>query len=508
MDDAGRYFDDEAARPRPYAGQLTEDFQAALARLHGGFAETACYFTHNLRLPSGRMIDGALHLRGGEETYIGNVPLYAKRVLEYLPGSGGLSAFLAARGGAVVALDQAPGLLPAAARGLAEQIRRGWWFAKAALGFAAQAVYADLYAPPGDLGRFDVAILPGLFAQLQHPFLALQRAAEMADTLVVVEPVLPEDTQGSEMAPPVARFIHTLGEDTPARWQHTPSAIMLMLASTGFTELVIGTHAPRTATGLALPHLTIVAKRSAGPLQITAAAPAMPSATADELPLPDAAGRVNAAGTDDVETFAVFGHAGFAALQASLARAGTTAASLGRILDFGCGVGRVLRYWHGQPDVELHGTDLNPESIAWCAHNLTFAQFKTNWLAPALDYPDGYFGFVYALSVFTHLPEELQLPWLRELIRVTRPGGLLYLTTHGDAYRQALSAELQAQYDRGELAVSGAERPGSNYCGAYHPPAYVRDRLLAASGLELIEFLPEGAAGNPTQDSWLLRTPP
>lgn len=46
-------------------------------------------------------------------------------------------------------------------------------------------------------------------------------------------------------------------------------------------------------------------------------------------------------------------------------------------------------------------------------------------------YPDAFFDIVYSVSVFTHLPEEMQLSWLEELRRVAEKGGYLLLTTHG-----------------------------------------------------------------------------
>jgi hypothetical protein len=48
-----------------------------------------------------------------------------------------------------------------------------------------------------------------------------------------------------------------------------------------------------------------------------------------------------------------------------------------------------------------------------------------------------------------------------------------------------------------------AEVSGSNLCNVIHPPEYVINSLGA--GPELIEFLPEGASGNPRQDLFLFR---
>jgi hypothetical protein len=179
--------------------------------------------------------------------------------------------------------------------------------------------------------------------------------------------------------------------------------------------------------------------------------------------------------------------------------------SLGRVLDFGCGVGRVLRYWGPQPPFELHGADFNPAMIAWCSQSLPFASFSVNPLEGPLAYESGSFGLVYALSVFTHLPVSLQLSWLRELLRVLRPGGYLYLTVHGDAAAGVLDELLRRQYLAGDLVVTGSETPGANNCAAFHPSRYIFEEFAARHGLSMIDFAAEGARGNPPQDASLLR---
>ena len=92
------------------------------------------------------------------------------------------------------------------------------------------------------------------------------------------------------------------------------------------------------------------------------------------------------------------------------------------ILDFGCGCGRVTRRWYDL-GVEVHGTDVNARLVDWCRKGLPFARFETNGLAPPLGYADGQFGLISALSVFTHLPSELEAAWVTELRGVLRPGG-------------------------------------------------------------------------------------
>lgn len=40
------------------------------------------------------------------------------------------------------------------------------------------------------------------------------------------------------------------------------------------------------------------------------------------------------------------------------------------ILDFGCGCGRVLRFWKDLTHAKIYGTDYNSSLIKWCEDNL------------------------------------------------------------------------------------------------------------------------------------------
>src|SRR5690606_2266649 len=99
------------------------------------------------------------------------------------------------------------------------------------------------------------------------------------------------------------------------------------------------------------------------------------------------------------------------------------------VFDFGCGCGRVLRWfeWH-HPDARCRGADLRADSIAWCAEHLS-GPFAVNGPRPPLDLPDDSVDLVYAISVFTHLDREDADAWMRELARICRPDGLLLVST-------------------------------------------------------------------------------
>jgi SAM-dependent methyltransferase len=112
--------------------------------------------------------------------------------------------------------------------------------------------------------------------------------------------------------------------------------------------------------------------------------------------------------------------------------AGVEASAAGRVLDFGCSSGRVVRVLAAAfPAVEWHGCDPNEAATAWAAGHIPGVEFALSPQAPPLAYEDGCFRSVFAISVWSHFGEPLALRWLDEMHRVLRPGGALLMTTHG-----------------------------------------------------------------------------
>jgi O-methyltransferase len=527
--DLNEFFAGGPPLPR-WLGQTSEAFQTALQEWHRDVIEGDCDFYHTTEFPDGRTIAAEWDLRGQERAYTGGIDVAGKRLIEFGPASGWMTKYFAEQGAQTTIFDLPPGhgweVVPFAgvdieghrqqAIATCTRLRNSWWFARQQLGFAATAVYGDIYDPPSDLGDFDIAFFGALLLHLSNPFRALQAAAAITrQTIAVTDMLFDSDAIESNGVPAVVFCTTPPPHGLVHWWSITPGAIQRMLAVLGFGRAEITIHAPATLGG-PRPMFTVVAHRTiarAGrPTTVPVEAPpqvveaAAPLGQGDGLPIPPPALRLKVAGTDDLGVFLRLGRQGYESLVEALGDAGTAPERVGSVLDFGCGVGRVLRYWPAS-DLEVHGTDYFPEAIDWCRKNLEFAEFGINTLEGPLDYPDGHFGFVYALSVFTHLPERLQRRWFRELTRILRPGGLLYFTTHGDHYRDRLPPMQRADYMRGYLAVVGDEQPGTNLCGAFHPPAYVRREVVVASGLELVQFKPCGARGNPEQDSYIVRKP-
>jgi SAM-dependent methyltransferase len=227
---------------------------------------------------------------------------------------------------------------------------------------------------------------------------------------------------------------------------------------------------------------------------------------ADGLPLPPARLRVQVGPLHaDPEFFLASGKHNADLVRELLDEQDSPLESVGAFLDWGCGCGRVLRHWHELDQARVHGCDIDPRMIAWCAENLPFAQVRPNTLAPQLPYEDSTFGLVYAFSVMTHLSEELQHTWLKELDRVLRPGGYIMFSTLGEYYasRDRLSEPEQEAFANGDLVVLYERSAGTSLCSAYHPPEYVRRTL--AGELEHVAF--RATADDGQHDIHLLRKP-
>lgn len=226
----------------------------------------------------------------------------------------------------------------------------------------------------------------------------------------------------------------------------------------------------------------------------------------DGLPLPPARLRTQIGPLHaDADFFLESGRHNADLIRGLLSEQGTSVDDVGALLDWGCGCGRLLRHWNGLQHAGVFGCDIDQRMVTWCNENLPFAEARVNDLSPPLPYEDGMFGLAYAFSVMTHLSRELQDAWMRELLRVLRPGGLLLISTLGEYYasRNRLTPDERASFDRGKLVVLYERSAGTSLCSAYHPPEYVRREL--ARDFDHVAHRP--AADDGKHDIHLLRKP-
>lgn len=96
-----------------------------------------------------------------------------------------------------------------------------------------------------------------------------------------------------------------------------------------------------------------------------------------------------------------------------------------RVLDLGCGSGRVL-VWNQPSGAYLAGLDVSPffASEACATADLALADLRR------LPFADGAFNKAYALDVFEHLSREALQQVLSEACRVLERGGRLFVYSH------------------------------------------------------------------------------
>jgi len=116
------------------------------------------------------------------------------------------------------------------------------------------------------------------------------------------------------------------------------------------------------------------------------------------------------------------------------------------VLDFGCGVGRLTSALaeHFQ---ECWGVDISPTMIQK-ARDFNRHNPRCNfWLNEADDlkkFTDGYFGFIYTSIVLQHIQPRYARNYIRELIRVLKPGGVMVFQIV-DRFKASLAHKLRVK---------------------------------------------------------------
>ena len=220
-----------------------------------------------------------------------------------------------------------------------------------------------------------------------------------------------------------------------------------------------------------------------------------------QLPFPEESRRYRVIANNDLDGFTLGGFTDFKRLDAAAAAlSGRSFTGFPRILDFGCGCGRLARYTSRLPRVALSGCDIDADNVNWCANNLS-GSFVPTKVHPPTPFPDNSFDLIYGVSVFTHLREPLQDAWLAELQRLAAPRGWILMTIHGRTALDyaglppAVYEDLEKRVSDQGLYVTAAntqidgfaEHEGE-YVNVFHDLGYIRNHW--SKYFEVVTILP------------------
>jgi SAM-dependent methyltransferase len=108
-------------------------------------------------------------------------------------------------------------------------------------------------------------------------------------------------------------------------------------------------------------------------------------------------------------------------------------AGVGRMLDFGCGYGRITRYLlRSLPAERLWVSDIVADAVEFQQRRFGVCGFESAALPEDLAPPPGSgpFDLIYVGSLFTHLPPQRFSPWFDRLAGMLSPEGLLVMSVH------------------------------------------------------------------------------
>jgi ubiquinone/menaquinone biosynthesis C-methylase UbiE len=100
-----------------------------------------------------------------------------------------------------------------------------------------------------------------------------------------------------------------------------------------------------------------------------------------------------------------------------------------RVLDAGCGIGLVTEEIRNICGGEVHGVDANERLLEKAIVNAPLCKFRTAWVEN-LPFEDGYFDITFCHFLLMWVKDPVKV--LKEMARVTKPGGLVVCAAEPD----------------------------------------------------------------------------
>lgn len=174
-----------------------------------------------------------------------------------------------------------------------------------------------------------------------------------------------------------------------------------------------------------------------------------------------------------------------------------------RILDYGCGYGRLSGLLAERGFMDVEGVDISPNLIARARESRPGLDFTVLDSPPRLRHGDNSIDTVFLFAVLTCVPTDSgQRELVTELRRVLRPGGLLYLSDlclQDDRRNQARYREFAAKY-----GVHGIFETGDGAVCRHHTLEWLHSLLAGFDVTATREVRVDTMNGHPAVATQLL----
>ena len=159
-----------------------------------------------------------------------------------------------------------------------------------------------------------------------------------------------------------------------------------------------------------------------------------------------------------------------------------------RILDAGCGTGFNLGYYGSGSGRDVYGLDITKEALDWVwkrgFHKIAQASVTE------IPYKSATFDLVFSFDVLQQLPSGINESGIREMHRVLKPGGHLFVRVAAFEWlRSSHDEELHTlhRFTRQELVEklqrSGFDQEWSSYANGFLFPVILMRRFLKHAGI-------------------------
>jgi SAM-dependent methyltransferase len=175
-----------------------------------------------------------------------------------------------------------------------------------------------------------------------------------------------------------------------------------------------------------------------------------------------------------------------------------------RVLDFGCGLGRLTQAWARRAETVV-GVDISPpmiHSARRLAAALANVEFVLNDQTSLVDFPNDRFELVASHICLQHMPWALARQYLAEFARVCRPAGWVAFqlpASHRHQTRSRVALARKWLVDHLPWGLGSAYRRWKHGTSVifemYYTPSEEVVRAAAAIGLIEIHRRPDDAAG-------------